>query len=636
MLSILAAYCQTEPGRLKALNIREFTKQELAEYELRRIDEIRKSGERVDFYIPFMPGELKTLIIAQSYLPIDIFHTLRLFFIHLRTLRNRYEKGKLQNYFNKFHNYENIIEEINAKIDDNKEIKNDASPVLYKIRTRKRTLYNQIKNELKEILTSTPHLFTELNIVERNGRYVLPVKANLKHNLPGIVHAYSNSGETIFIEPMQIVEFGAELVELEKEEQDEIINILKALTSKIKLIIDDIESDIDYAASLDLLFAKVNYASDYNCAMPIFGNHLNIINGFHPLLKYLKKDTVPLNLGMPVDKKVLLISGPNAGGKTVVLKTVGLLCMMAKCGMFIPADEGTVLPFFDEIFADIGDEQSLESNLSTFAGHLLQIKNAFDSNKTNNLVLLDELMNQTSVEEGSALASAIMEELAKRNNIVLATTHNESLKIYVSKKADMLNAGMEFTDKPTYRLILGIPQPSNALKLAEQMGLDKIVIEKAKSYLDKEKESLNELFESLSKELTIVQEEKNRLNRLISEYDSKLAEFQSKKKKEMTELKEKYQKELLKAKHRIEELVRTLRKEGPKPELVKETKEFFNKELKKQESKIPYYPQIGEMVKIKGSNRAGIVLAQHQGRFKIGFDNLFFWAKPEEIEPEAK
>ncbi len=590
----------------------------------------------MDFYIPFMPGELRTLLLTQAYLPIDILHTMRLFLTHLRTLKNRYEKGKLKNYFDRFHNFDDIIEEINKRIDENKEIKNDASPVLFKIRMRKRTLYNHIKNVLKEILTSSSHLFTELNIVERNGRYVLPVKTSLKHSIPGIVHAYSNSGETVFVEPMQTVEFGAELVELEKKEQDEIVNILKALTSKIKLIIESIESDIDYAANLDLLFAKVMYASDYNCTMPIFGNHLNIKNGYHPLLKHLKKDTVPLNLNMSADKKVLLISGPNAGGKTVVLKTVGLLCLMAKFGMFIPADEGTIIPFFDEIYADIGDEQSLESDLSTFAAHLLQIKYALESKNGKNLVLLDELMNQTSVEEGSALASAIMEELAQRNNTVLATTHNESLKIYVSKKKDMINAGMEFTDKPTYRLILGIPQPSNAIKLAEQMGLDKVVIEKAKSYLDREKESLNELFENLSKELAIVQEEKDKLNRLISEYDYKIAEFNSKKNKEMAELKEKYQKELLKAKHRIEELVRTLRKEGAKPEVVKETKEFFKEELKKEESKIPYYPKIGEMVKIKGSNRAGVVLAQHQGRFKIGFNNLFFWARPEEIEPEAR
>lgn len=618
------------------MSLKQINSLELAELELKRIDEIKKSGEKVNFYIPFIQGELRTQLTVQSYLNIDTIHTLRLFLTHLKTLKNRYEKGKLKNYFNKFHNYNAIIEEINTKIDDNKEVKDDATLSLHKIRLRKRVLYNQIKNELKNLLSTEPHLFTELNIVERNGRYALPVKANLKNHLPGIVHAYSNSGETVFIEPMQIVEYGAELVELEQKEQDEIVNILRALTSKIKTIIEDIESDIDYAGYLDFLFANVNYASDYNCTMPVFGDYLDIKNGYHPLLRHLKKDTVPLNLKMPIDKRVLLISGPNAGGKTVVLKTIGLLCLMAKCGIFIPADEGTILPFFDKIYADIGDEQSLESDLSTFAAHLIQIKAALEAEDGFNLVLLDELMNQTSVEEGSALASAVLEELARKKNIVFATTHNESLKIYVSNRSDMLNAGMEFTDRPTYRLIIGIPQPSNAIRLAEQMALNKNVIEKAKSYLDEEKASLNTLFEKLSKELAVVEEEKSRLKALISEYESKLNEFQSKKKREIEELREKYQKELLKAKHRIEELISALRKTGPKPELVKEAKEFFAEKMAQEKSSPPYYPQIGELVKLRGSKKSGVVLARHQGRYKIGFDNLFFWARPEEIEPGAE
>ncbi|MEO0206393.1 MAG: hypothetical protein ABIL22_06945, partial [candidate division WOR-3 bacterium] len=487
---------------------------------------------------------------------------------------------------------------------------------------------------LKGILEAQTHLFTEANIVERNGRYVLPVKANLKQSLSGVIHAYSNSGETVFIEPLEIVEFGAELVELDKKEQDEIINILKALTSIVRSRIEEIEMDIDYAASLDLLFAKVNYAGEYDCSMPAFDNHFNIKNGYHPLLKHLKKEVIPLNLSMPGEKKVLLISGPNAGGKTVVLKTAGLLSLMAKCGLFIPADEGTTLPFFNEIYADIGDEQSLESDLSTFAGHIMQIKTALEAENGNNLVLLDELMNQTSVEEGSALAASIMEELSQKNNIVLATTHNESLKIFVSKKNDMLNAGMEFSDRPTYRLILGIPQPSNAIKLAEQMGINGNLIKRAKSYLDTEKASLNELFESLSKELQAVQEQKNRLNSLISEYETKLNDLQTRKKKEIGELQEKYNKELLRAKRRIDELIKNLKKEGAKTEVIKETKEFFAQELK-EEPKEPYFPRIGEMVKVRGSNKAGVVLAQHQGKYKIGFDNFFFWAKPEEIEPGA-
>lgn len=586
----------------------------------------------MDLYIPFAPNELSTALTVYSYLSAETLYILSLFLIHTRTLKNRYRETRLKEYFNKFHNHEKLIEEINSKIDENKEIRDDASPTLYKIRMRKKALYRQIKSILQELLETQSHLFTEINIVERNGRYVVPVKANLKHNLAGIIHAYSNSGETVFIEPVEIVEFGAELVEIEKKEQDEIINILKALTNIVKFSIPEIESDIDYAAGLDLLFGKVAYASAYNCTRPIFGGHFDIKNSFHPLLKHYKKDVVPLHLQMPRDKKVLLISGPNAGGKTVVLKTVGLLALMAKCGLFIPADEGTIIPFFDEIFADIGDEQSIESDLSTFAGHIMQIKYALNAKNTNNLVLLDELMNQTSVEEGSALASAIMEEFAQKNNIVLATTHNESLKIFVSKRNDMLNAGMEFTDKPTYRLILGIPQPSNAIKLAEQMGVNHGIIEKAMTYLDKEKASLNELFESLSKELKVVQNQKTRLDYLVSEYESKLAVMETKKKKEISALQEKYNKELIKTKRKIDELIKQLKKDGPKPDVIKEVKKIFAEELKK-ETKPPYYPKIGETVRIRGSNRTGVVLSQHQGRYKIRFDNIFFWSKPEEIEP---
>ncbi len=633
VLKIISDFCSTNPGKSKALNIRQIQKLEIAEFELKRISEIRKSGEKVDFYIPFDPNELSASLTVHSYLPVETLHLLRLFLVHTRTLKNRYRESRLREYFNRFHNHDTLINEINSKIDENKEIKDSASTILHRIRMRKRTLHNQIRTTLKNIIETQTQLFTETNIVERNGRYVLPVKANLKANIPGIVHAYSNSGETVFIEPIEIVEFGAELVELEKKEQDEIINILKSITSEVKAVINDIEADIDYAADLDLLFAKVSYANEYNCAMPIFGGHLEIKNGFHPLLKYLKKDAVPLNLRMPSEKKVLLISGPNAGGKTVVLKTVGLLSMMANCGIYIPADEGTTLPFFDGIYADIGDEQSIESNLSTFAGHIMQIKTALKSNNGNNLVLLDELMNQTSVEEGSALASAIMEEFAHKNNIVLATTHNESLKIFVSRRNDMLNAGMEFTDEPTYRLILGIPQPSNAIKLAEQMGINNRVIERAKSYLDKEKASLNELFESLSRELKEVTHERTRLETLIREYERKNSELESRKKQELGELKQKYQRELLRAKQRIDQMMETLKKEGAKPEIVKETREFFAEEFKEQ-PKEPYYPRIGETVRIRGSKKTGIVIDRQQNRYKISFNNLIFWAKPEDIEPE--
>ncbi len=631
-MNILAQFCQTEPGREKVLNIIPRGSESIVEFELKRIDEVRKSGEHVDFFIPFSMVDFRNLLNIHTYLSVEHLYWLKLFLVHTKTLKCRYQNTRLKSYFNRFHNYDELIEIIDSKIDDNKEIKDQASPLLYKIRMEKRSILNQIKTILKNLLEAHSYLFTELNIVERNQRYVLPVRANFKNNLQGIVHSYSNSGETVFIEPIETTALSAEIVELEKKESDEIVNILTSLTRMVRARAEDIESDLDYAAELDFLFAKVGYANRYNCTMPVFGPCFDIKNGYHPLLKHLKQDVVPLNLKMPDGKRVLLISGPNAGGKTVVLKTVGLLSLMAKCGLFIPAEEGSIIPFFDEIYADIGDEQSLESDLSTFAGHIKQIKSALESKNGNNLVLLDELMNQTSVEEGSALASAIMEEFSNRGNMVLATTHNESLKIFVSRREDMLNAGMEFTDRPTYRLILGIPQPSNAIKLAGQMGLNSGIIERARSYLDSEKASLNELFESLSKQMSAVQEQKNRLEVLIKEYETKLAELESKRKKELADLQRRYRNEIIRARRRVEELIETLKKEGTKAEVVKEVREFFVEELK-EEPKEPYYPQIGEKVRIRGSGKTGEVIGFYQGRYKISFGNIFYWAKPEELEP---
>jgi DNA mismatch repair protein MutS2 len=278
------------------------------------------------------------------------------------------------------------------------------------------------------------------------------------------------------------------------------------------------------------------------------------VNGFHPILKRVNENVVKLNLKMNSKKRILLISGPNAGGKTVVLKTVGVIELMAKCGLFIPAEEGTTIPFYDDVYSDIGDEQSIESRLSTFAAHINQIKEALNGSE-NSLVLLDELMSQTSVEEGSALAAAIMEEFVQKKSTVLATTHNEDLKIFVSRRSDMINGGMEFTDRPTYRFILGVPQPSNALKLASNLGISKSVIENALRYIDKDKMSLNKLFEDLSKELKAVQEERQKLSVLIQDYESRFKELNAKKKKELEKLKTKYKKELIQAKRSVEKFI---------------------------------------------------------------------------------
>ncbi|GAH13018.1 unnamed protein product, partial [marine sediment metagenome] len=231
-------------------------------------------------------------------------------------------------------------------------------------------VYKRIKQALNTFMKKRPNLFTSSNIVERNNRYVLSIKSNFRTEIAGVIHSYSNSGETVFIEPIEISNDSVQLLELGNREEKEIENILTDLTTAIRARIDDIEHDINSVVALDLLFAKVKYANEMRATKPVFGNRFVIVNSYHPILRRIMDNAVPLNLRLNLNKKILLISGPNAGGKTVVLKTIGLMVLMAKCGLFIPAEEGSTLPFFDEVYADIGDEQSIESHLSTFAAHI--------------------------------------------------------------------------------------------------------------------------------------------------------------------------------------------------------------------------------------------------------------------------
>ncbi|UCC12648.1 MAG: hypothetical protein JSW02_03715, partial [candidate division WOR-3 bacterium] len=510
------------------------------------------------------------------------------------------------------------------------QIKDNASQRLQEIRTKIKRLHRKIHETLLQMLAESQSMYSDTTVVERMGHYVLPVKRNFKKDIPGIVHSYSNSGETVFIEPLQITDDAAQMTGLSCDEQQEIEYILTQLTDSVRLRIDDIEDDIAYLVELDHLKARAHYARALNATMPVFASRLRIVNGYHPLLKS-ENHAVPLNLEMDTQRPVLLISGPNAGGKTVVLKTVGLIALMAKYSMYIPAGEGSEIPYYDEIYADIGDEQSIESHISTFAGHISQIKHALDG-KDNSLVLLDELMSQTSVEEGSALAAAVLEDLSKKKSTVLATTHNEELKLYASKKDTMLNAGMEYTDRPTYRLILGIPQPSNALKLAKQLGISDAIIRHAYSLMDQDKVSVNKMFEDLSKELTGVQKERKRLKDLIDDYESRVATLDDRKKKELTELKRKYRDHLIKAKRSIEKMIKEFKEKGPKPDRVHEMRKFFNEKLEQDAERKPYFPNQGELVKIRDLRKVGQVVEEHAGKYKVSLDNIFYWVLPSDIE----
>lgn len=608
-----------------------FKTREEAEYELERVEVIQKLGSNVQLSIPAEPQELTRLMQTVSFFNIDILVRLQHWFEIIRVLRKAVAANIMTKYFNMLGNYDEIERELNKTIDGSGAILDTASPHLRAIRAKKQSAERAIQKVLKKLLSDRAHLFSDGVIVERNGHYVVPVKRNFKSDLPGVVHAYSNSGETVFIEPLEVTEHTAELMELEELEKEEIEQILRAITDDLGPLLPHIEQDIRVIIDLDIICAKVRYAQELGATMPCFAEDLVIVNGFHPMLRQVCDTVVPLNVRMTRDQPILLISGPNAGGKTVVLKTMGVIALMAKCGMMIPVEEGSRLPFFDAVYADIGDEQSIESQMSTFAAHLVQLKGALKAD-SQSLVLLDELMSQTSVEEGSALAMAFLDTFAEKKCWVLATTHNENLKLYASSRPEMQNGGMEYTDHPTYRLILGIPQPSNAVRLAQTVGINHGIIDRARSYMDKEKIGFNELFEDLSKQLKSVEKDRAQLSHLIDEYETKLADFNVKRKSVLEDLKATYRKNMIQSKRSIEKLIKDLKKQGATPAKVREARSFFTERLDEKARHEPYHPTIGEIVRIRELNKNGQVIEEHGGQYKVSLDTIFYWVDPKDIE----
>lgn len=595
------------------------------------MDTIQKLGINVQLGIPAKPQELTRLMQTVSFLSTDILLQLKQWFGIVRMLRKAVAVNIMEKYFNTLGDYHEIEHDLSKTIDGSGLILDTASPALRTIRAKKRSTERAIQQTLKKLLSERASLFSDAVIVERNGHYVVPVKRNFKSGLPGAVHAYSNSGETVFIEPLEVTDRAAELVELDEYEKEEIEQILRMITEKLGPLVPQIEQDISVIIDLDIICAKIRYAQELGATIPGFADDLVIINGLHPMLKRVCANVVPLNIRMTRDQSILLISGPNAGGKTVVLKTVGVIALMAKCGMLIPVQEGSRVPFFDTVYADIGDEQSIESQMSTFAAHLVHLKGALEAGPRS-LVLLDELMSQTSVEEGSALAMAFLDTFADKKCWVLATTHNENLKLYASSRSDMQNGGMEYTDHPTYRLIQGIPQPSNAVRLARTVGINHGIIERAQSYMDKEKIGINELFEDLSKQLKSVEKERLQLSGLINEYETKLADFSVKRKSVLEDLKATYKRTMIQSKRSVEKLIKDLKKQGATPARVHEVRSFFAEKLVEQTEHKPYCPAIGEIVRVRELNRNGQVIEEHGGQYKVSLDTIFYWVDPKDIE----
>jgi DNA mismatch repair protein MutS2 len=438
----------------------------------------------------------------------------------------------------------------------NGEINDDASPALRRIRASITETRGTIQRSLKQILRARNAEAGEDYVTLRNDRFVIPVRAEHRRNLPGVVHGASATGQTVFMEPFETVESNNQLVQLGEDEAAEILRILRELTEKLQRIREPLLAAAGTIAELDSVFARARFARDFDAAMPEFSatNELRLERARHPVLEdKLRKENraiVPLTLTLGGEERVLVISGPNTGGKTVALKTTGMAALAAQSGIPVAAQRA-VLPLFDTILVDIGDEQSIAADLSTFSAHMLNLKTMLQEATPNSLVLVDEMGTGTAPEEGAALAVALLDEFRAKNCIVLATTHHDRLKTYASTTPGVVNAAVEFDDvnlRPTYRLMVGVPGGSSGIAIAQRLGIATGIIERARSlltpesreaadlisYLHRSRDELDRMQRQMTAERHALEEERKKLRsewierqqRRIKELEAQFAEMQ--------------------------------------------------------------------------------------------------------------
>jgi len=438
----------------------------------------------------------------------------------------------------------------------NGEISDDASATLRRIRASITETRETIQKSLKQVLRARNAEAGEDYVTLRNDRFVIPVRAEHRRSLPGVVHGASATGQTVFMEPFETVEANNQLVQLAEDEAAEILRILRELTEKLQIIRGPLAAAAETIAELDGVFARARFARDFDAAMPEFSttNELRLEGARHPVLEdKLRKENraiVPMTLTLGGEERVLVISGPNTGGKTVALKTTGMAALAAQSGIPVAAQRA-VLPLFDRVLVDIGDEQSIAADLSTFSAHMLNLKTMLEAATQNSLVLVDEMGTGTAPEEGAALAVALLDEFRAKNCIVLATTHHDRLKTYASTTPGVVNAAVEFDDvnlRPTYRLMVGVPGGSSGIAIAKRLGIATGIIERARAlltpesreaadliaYLHRSRDELDRMQKQMTAERHSLEEERKKLRtewverqqKRIKELEARFAEMQ--------------------------------------------------------------------------------------------------------------
>ncbi|MBS1841488.1 MAG: Smr/MutS family protein [Acidobacteria bacterium] len=430
------------------------------------------------------------------------------------------------------------------------EISDDASPELRKIRANILQTRDSIQKSLKQILRARNAEAGEDYVTLRNDRFVIPVRSEQRRGVPGIVHGASGTGQTVFVEPLETVDANNQLVQYSEEEAAEIFRILRGLTERLRMARGPLVSAVETIAELDSTFARARFARDFDAAIPEFSARpeLEFVALRHPVLEdKLRKENraiVPMTLALGGDQKLLVISGPNTGGKTVALKSTGIAALSAQCGIPVAAQR-VKLPIFDHVLVDIGDEQSIAADLSTFSSHMLNLKSILASATPDSLVLVDEMGTGTAPEEGAALAVALLDEFRTKNCFVLATTHHDRLKTYAASSSGVVNAAVEFDEvnlRPTYRLTVGVPGGSSGIAIAQRLGLAPRIIERARelmapesleaadliAYLHRTRDELDRMQAQMTQERHALEEERKKLrNEWLGRQQKRIADLEA-------------------------------------------------------------------------------------------------------------
>ena len=556
VLENLSMYCSTYLGKELALNLSIYNqanivKQKLAETE-EAVNLIYKNSVPSFSDIQDIHIYLINLESAQS-LTIKGLLDLNTIFICARDLKIYFskdyiEKGDfpiLEGLFSSLYTNEGVISKISSSIIDENTIDDKASAELQKIRKKIRNLEQDIRSKLNAMIHSSSFSkYVQENVVTiRNDRFVIPIKEEYRAQVKGFIHDVSNAGSTLFIEPISIFELNNEINQLRLAEEVEIEKILQQLTSLFYPYIEELKTDVEVIGTLDFIFAKAKYSKTISGITPIINTkkEIHLINARHPLIDNNKVVSISIELGK--DFSTLLITGPNTGGKTVTLKTVGLLTCMACSGLNIPADEKSSIFVFEHIFADIGDDQSIADSLSTFSSHMTNIVDITKHANESSLILVDELGSGTDPVEGANLAISILDYFKTLGTLTIATTHYQELKKYAMTTSGFENASVEFdveTLSPTYRLLIGVPGKSNAFEISQKLGLDISIIQKAKSLMSSNDITFEELLKNIYDDKQFIEKEKERI----------LAES-----KQIDMLKEKLQKENLEKERKEKEII---------------------------------------------------------------------------------